>query len=176
MEKSLKNIQLPSFVLVDLYKDEIVCIEAESKPHETIKPTAINTEQKWFLGEGKKRIVIVVQDAESVFLNDDAYTLLSSILTACKLNVGDVAIVNIAKTAIDFYTLFKTIQPLYLLMFDNTHQKINLPFSLALYQITKQQECTFLAASSLYSMQGNTPEAKAEKGKLWNALQQFFKL
>ena len=90
MESSLQNIQLPAFVLVDLYKESIVVQDNQQAAQEKKQDVDEIPKGKWFLGHNKKQITIIVHDTEAVFLNDNAYTFLSSILAACKLNVGDV--------------------------------------------------------------------------------------
>jgi hypothetical protein len=176
MEPSLQKIQLPDFVLVDLYKESIVALNNQQQQKEKTKTIASSPKGKWFLGDNKKQISILVYDIDAVFLNDDSYTFLSSILAACKLNVGDVAIVNIAKTNISFQIIQQELKPLNILIFDLNKVNIELPFSIVEYQIHQHDNCAYLSAASLQMMQGNTQVAKIEKGKLWSSLQKFFQL
>jgi len=176
MKSSLQNIQLPAFVLVDLYKESIVVQETEQAVKKIKQVVDETPNGKWFLGDNKKQITILVHDVEAVFLNDNAYTFLSSILAACKLNVGDVAIINFAKTKVSLNTILNELKPHNLLIFGPSSVNIDLPFSIPQYQIKQLDNCNYLTAVLLETMQGNTPNAKEEKGKLWTSLQQLFQL
>jgi len=131
-------------------------------------------EQKWFLGENKKHVVIAVKDDEAVYLRDEWLQFLSSIFIACKLNLGDVAIINYAKNNFSYTELSEKLSPEFFLMLDVTAKEIQLPFTVPDYQIQKYNQCNFLLAPSLQSMQGNTQEAKLEKSKLWLSLKKMF--
>jgi hypothetical protein len=176
MKSSLQNIQLPAFVLVDLYKESIVVQDNQQAAQEKKQDVDEIPKGKWFLGDNKKQITILVHDTEAVFLNDNTYTFLSSILAACKLNVGDVAIINFAKTRVTLNTILNELKPNHLLVFGPSIVNIELPFSIPQYQIKQLDNCNYLTAVSLETMQGNTSNAKEEKGKLWKTLQQIFQL
>lgn len=168
---SFKKLQLPNFIIAELYEDVLVELDI---PKITAKKQKIISEKKWFLGENKKQIIIVVKDAEAVYLRDEWLQFLSAILSACKLNLGDVAILNYSKTNFSFAYLTDKLFPKFLLLFDVTPHEIQLPFTIAHYQIKQYNNCNFLAASSFQNMQGNTQEAKLEKSKLWLSLKKIF--
>ena len=95
MNTSLEKIQLPDFILADLYKENLVILkEIQVIEKQTAKIKNELPETKWFLGDNKKNICIVVNDLEAVYLNEDLLNFLTTILDACKLNLGDVAILN----------------------------------------------------------------------------------
>lgn len=168
---SFKNLQLPDLLIAGLYKDVLVETN-DAMPVE--KKMETRTAQKWFLGENKKHVVIAVKDDEAVYLCDEWLQFLSSILIACKLNLGDVAIVNYAKNNFSYAELSEKLTPEFLLMLDVTAKEIQLPFTVPHYQIQKYNQCSFLLAPSLQTMQGNTQEAKLEKSKLWLSLKKMF--
>ena len=168
---SFKKLQLPDFLMAELYKDVLVEIESEEK----VKKIKIsNPVQQWFLGENKKHVVIAVKDDEAVFLRDEWLQFLSAILNACKLNLGDVAIINYAKTNYSYLELTEKLSPEFLLLLDVTAKEIHLPFTVPHYQIQKYDQCSFLLTPSLLSMQGESKEAKLEKSKLWLSLKKMF--
>src|SRR6478736_5030495 len=99
------NIQLPDFVLAGLYKDSIVLAEEKivkpKKVQEQITNKKIKDDleekpliKKWFLGDNKKNITILLKDPSSVHINEGWLGTLTKLLAACKLNIGDTAIVN----------------------------------------------------------------------------------
>ncbi len=202
MNTSLKNIQLPQFIIADFYKECLVVLDDMQSTNkvlqtiETTKPTTtsfINEKEntnhtppkpklvatpaaKWFLGDNKKSIAILVKDETAVYLNDESLNFLSSILGACKLNLGDVAIINQANQAVNFTILKEKLQPKQYLLFNVNANDIELPFTVPNYQVQQYSGSNFLIAPSLQNMLGNTQEAKLEKSKLWLSLKKMFNI
>jgi len=52
------------------------------------------------LGDFKKSILILIDEPEQAFLRDEDLSFLTGILAACKLNMGDVGIVNLTSDSI----------------------------------------------------------------------------
>jgi len=200
MDTDLENIQLPDFILAGLYKNALVVLDdvkpvgkilqtAESvtgqhgkEATETVESllkipeTFSHQPQKMFLGDNKKNITILVKEANAVYLNEDSLAFLSTILGACKLNLGDVAIVNNQTQAYQYALLKEQLAPSYLLLFDVTTIDINLPFTIPHYQVQQYDKCSFLAIPSLQNMLGTSQEAKLEKSKLWLSLRKMFEI
>jgi hypothetical protein len=128
------------------------------------------------LGENKKQVTIVVNQSSIASLTDDQFTLLTSVLKACKLNMADVSIVNLANSAKNFTQLHQTLNTRFLLLFDVATSAIDLPFSIPLYQLQSYDQCQILQATSLNAMLGEEKAAKDEKMKLWNGLRKMFSL
>jgi hypothetical protein len=168
---SFKNLQLPDFLIAELYKDVLVELNVDNATEKKQKTTPT---QKWFLGENKKHVVIAVKDEEAVYLRDEWLQFLSSILGACKLNLGDVAIINYSKNNFSYTELNEKLLPEYLLLFDVTAKEIQLSFTVPHYQIQNYNHCNFLLTPSLQTMQGDTKAAKLEKSKLWLSLKKMF--
>jgi len=170
---------LPAFLLASFYKNKLV-IPTESKPaaiSTVIKTTHLPAaETRWYLGENKKQVTIVVNQSSIAFLTDDQFTLLTSVLKACKLNMADVSIVNLANSAKNFTQLHQTLNTRFLLLFDVATSAIDLPFSIPLYQLQSYDQCQILQATSLNTMLGEEKAAKDEKMKLWNGLRKMFSL
>jgi hypothetical protein len=170
---------LPAFLLASYYKNKLV-IPTESKPaaiSAVVKPPHLPAaETRWYLGENKKQVTIVVNQSSIAFLTDDQFTLLTSVLKACKLNMADVSIVNLANSAKNFTQLHQTLNTRFLLLFDVATSAIDLPFSIPLYQLQSYDQCQILQATSLNTMLGEEKAAKDEKMKLWNGLRKMFSL
>jgi len=168
---------LPAFLLASYYKNKLV-IPTESKPaaiSAVVKPTHLPAaETRWYLGENKKQVTIVVNQSSVAFLTDDQFTLLTGVLKACKLNMADVSIVNLANSAKNFTQLHQTLNTRFLLLFDVATSAIDLPFSIPLYQLQSYDQCQILQATSLDTMLGDGTAAKDEKMKLWNGLRKMF--
>lgn len=169
------NFQLPDFLIADLYKNSLVIADdepgtAEKKPENG----KILTERQWFLGSNLRNITLLVDEKEAVYLKDDALQFLSSILGACHLNLGDVAIVNHFTDPVSYSTLKEQLKPAFLIAFGIKAQAIQLPFTIPNYQIQNYDQCQFLLSMPLESMLKNTQEAKLEKSKLWLCLKKMF--
>ncbi len=182
MDADFTKIKLPNFVMADLYKDSLVILSDKDSTITTV-PSSIKQEQvlknikpasKWFLGDHAKKITILVKDDSAVFLNDDSLAFLSTILAACKLNVGDVAIVNYQNHPINYTTLEEKLTPSCVILFNVSAADISLPFTIPYYQVQAYGGKQFLLAPDLQMMHANTQEAKLEKSKLWLSLKKMF--
>ena len=138
------------------------------------KPLAPPMQGEWYLGNNLKKITIVVNEDEAKYLKDDSLQFLSSILGACKLNLGDVAIVNYDKDPVSYTQLKEKLSPSYLILFDITAKQVQLSFTVPFYQVQKYDSCQFLLAPSLEKMLGTGQDAKLEKSKLWLCLKKMF--
>ena len=168
------KIQLPEFVLADIYSNNLVIVEKSvvNKTEQDIKP-AINkpvdvSEKKeskqpaaWFLGDNKKNITIVVTDKKHVFLDDESLNLLTGIL-------------NFNQTPMNYDKISAHLKPINLFMFNVTTHELGLPFSIPHYQVQHYANCTFLSANDLHQMTDASQDAKLEKTKLWVCLKKIF--
>ena len=195
MDNQFGNIQLPDFMLVDFFRDNLVLVNdipvikktielvvaPESLPVKELVVLQVKKEplplpKKWFLGDNQKHIVILVNDIEAVYLRDEWLQFLSNILGACKLNIGDVAIVNNANNPMNFTQFNDELAPHYFILFDVPTQNIQLPFTIPFYQLQQFGNTQFLLAPSLALMQGNTDAVKMEKSRLRLSLKKMFNI
>jgi len=148
-----------------------------SKPSPAASPaSATEPPKQWFLGNNGKQIGILIKDPQVAFISDEQLQFLSNILNACKLNLGDVAVINMARHPIHFSELKQQLQSKFLILFDLTTADLQLPFNIPLYQVQAYDHCSILLASSLTKMLGDSQEAKLEKSKLWVSLKNMFQL
>jgi len=181
------STQLPGFVLAGLYKDSLVITEEtieQNKPvkkqeqvtNKTPKQNIVDPapEKKWFLGDNKKNITILIRDNNAVYINDEWLATLTKLLAACKLNLSDIAIINV-KEGLDFLLIKQQLDPQYVLMFDVTAKDIALPFSIPNYQIQKYEGATFMMVPAITLSANKTTESiKVEKRNLWEKLKIIF--
>lgn len=162
---SLNDIVLPAKSVVALYKNYLV----EDKFYSTLKP--LEQGSIAVLGKNLNRVIILVANKEAAFLPDEELNFLLGILSACKLNMDDVGIVNLAKNETLSYTqIINDLKAEKLLLFGVKPDDIKLPLSFPQYQLQRYKEQLYLAAPALSNLQDN----KDEKLKLWNCLKQIF--
>lgn len=162
---SLNDIVLPAKSIVSLYKNSLV----EDPSFNT--PKHLQQGSIAVLGKNLKRVIILVTNKEVAFLPDDELNFLLGILSACKLNMDDVGIVNLAKNDTLSYTQITIdLKAEKLLLFGVKPDELALPLSFPHYQLQRYNEQLYLAAPALSNLQDN----KDEKLKLWNCLKQIF--
>lgn len=162
---SLNDIVLPAKSVVELYKNSLVEDKSSSKS-KAAQQGAVSV-----LGKNLKHIIILVANKEAAFLPDDELNFLLGILSACKLNMDDVGIVNLAKNeALSYTQISSDLKAEKLLLFGVKPDDIQLPLSFPQYQLQRYNEQLYLAAPALSNLQDN----KDEKLKLWNSLKQIF--
>ena len=129
-----------------------------------------------YLGDHHKKIVVVVNDPASVYLNESDFILLTSILNACRLTIADIALVNLGNQKASLHQILNILPSKLVIAFelDSKALKIKLPTNL--YKVIPLGESNLLFSKSLASMQGMDTHAKQEKAKLWAVLKQIFQL
>ena len=180
--------QLPDFVLANLFPSNLVIVESAEKVEPIMVPNAVSIDppafsgplkerpEKWYLGNNGKNIVILVQEREAAFLNEESLDFLTKILGACKLNMGDVAVINVARYLANFTEIKQELNPSSCLLFDVNAAMVKLPFTVPHYQVQQYGGCKFLMAPALLKYYGDGGDAKLEKTKLWVSLKSLFNL
>ena len=170
------NTHLPDFLLAEWFKKDLVLIDDPVTAVKKQEPAApVKKSKEWrVLGDHLKRITILVNETDVVFLPEEEFTLLSGILKACHLSMADVALVNLAQTEVTYRELKERLQPQFLLLFQVSTADIELPFSIPAYQLQQYDNCQLLQAASLRTMLGEGMASKEEKNKLWQILKKMF--
>ncbi len=179
----INHIKLPVSVIVDLYHSSLIegneavvnkltgneQIQEDKEPD--IKKDK-NTRWK-SLGSNDKNILIVVNSNEAVHLPDNELIFLTGILSACKLSLADVAIVNrhnYQEASYKELTLFFLSK--IVLLFDIEPAAFGLPMNFPNYQIQAFAGNSFLYSPSLKELEND----RVEKSKLWVCLKRLFNL
>ncbi|MEY2903151.1 MAG: hypothetical protein RLY89_2257 [Bacteroidota bacterium] len=149
-------------------------IASNAKPSNNQTP--FDFSKQWFLGNNGKQITVMVKEETVPYINDNHLQFLSNVLSACKLNLGDIALVNYKNFPLGFDELKTKSNPKIVLAFDISPKELKLPFTIPVYQVQDYAQCRFLFAPSLTKMEGDSADAKAEKTKLWNSLKILFQL
>ncbi len=179
---SLSDVKLESWMLPGLYKDNLVLSTPKGKDTEIVHPTSETFQAEpgkaelKFLGKNQQRITILVKNLQEVFLGDEELSLLTKMISACKLTLADVAIVNIAQTPADINMVHEILNPSKVLMLGVDSQDILLPMSFPEFRVQPHGPCTYLMAPSLSQMTNESDSARNIKTQLWTALKQLFGL
>lgn len=180
-----QKIHLPDFLIADLYKGSLVDLnrfggqkdlsEAEETEKKT-NATAPAAEKIKFFGENKKKLTVLVNQPEAVFLIEKDLTFLINILKACQLFLADIAIINVAKQQVSFEEIKEQMEPKNILLFDVDPVAIKLPFLIPAFQLQQFSGCTIMVAPPLSYLNQPTEEGKVLKSKLWVSLKKIFNL
>ena|GEM_PF-155040 len=129
-----------------------------------------------YLGNNRRHITIVVQSPGIAFLPDDQLNFLGKMLEACKMNMGDVAIVNHATHPTQIAALKQQLQPAFLLLFGLGPVDIKLPMNFPVFTIHNYDQCTYLSSPSLDQLLLPGDEGKLLKSRLWVSLKNLFEI
>ena len=164
---SLDNFQIPIEMIGELYKNSLVVLDEKQIIGNSLKAQDIT-----FLGGNQKNILILVNDSDSVHLNETDLQFLTKVLTQCNLTLADVCIVNSRNLEnISFQELSDKFNTQKLICFGN--HNLSLPVSSdEKYQLFYHNDTMFLFAKELHLLINDT----AEKKLLWASLKQMFSI
>jgi hypothetical protein len=176
---SLNNIQLNPSLLADMYRTSLVETKENVRPEEKKHSrAALETGTKdtnitsWkYLGEYKKNILIIVRYNDVPYLPNEQLNFLTSVLSACKLNLGDVAIFNTANAPSALYKeLQEKFKSNFTILLGLTPEEFEMPLSFPEFQVQAFNNCTFLHTPVLEVLETD----KILKSKLWVCLKKMF--
>ena len=163
---SLDNIQLQPFLVQRLYKDLLIDEGVEKKE---ITPV----ENLNFLGANKKNIVVIVNDPDATHLDDEDLNFLVGIISACKLTMADLAIINYSHNpTLTYKLLMEKFKPEKIIFFGMDPHSLDFPLTFPNYQLQKYNHQQYLSAPSLQELATD----KEKKKQLWECLKQMFDL
>ena len=154
----------------ELYSDLLVT----DKEKDSKIIMSVEVEKKWkWLGDNQKQVLIIVENNVYPFLPDEEFSFLTGILSACKLNLADVVIINRdpVKHA-DYKELISFFSSRIVILFDISPSTFGLPMEFPHYQIQPFANTSYLYAPSLKKLETD----KEEKRKLWTSLKRLFNI
>ena len=171
---SLQNVVLPEVVVADLFK-KIPLMSPQTATNTSVdnRATESNGTVK-FLGSNLKNIAIVVKHPDEVFLPDRHLEFLSRILSACRLNLGDVAIINEGYRYVDINKIRQDCSPANILLFGVEPTELKLPMTFPHFKLQPYADAVYLAVPSLDVLNADTDEGKLLKTRLWVCLKSMF--
>jgi len=171
---SLQNLKLPIELVTDLYANHL--IEPTTGSTDKIdnkKNKAISLPS---LGGNEKRITILVSEESQPFMKDDELEWLQKMLQACKLTLGDVAIVNTHSKNFSMALVKQQLRPWKLVMLGPSPTDLQLPLNFPQFKIQEHDNCAYLSAPTPKELNRETKEGKLLKSKLWVSLQTLFEV
>jgi hypothetical protein len=161
----LNKIQLTNQLLTSLYSNVLI-ESAVASPVPPCQPAK-------YLGKNAGNITILVNHATVPFLPDDELNFLTNILSACKLGLADVAIVNIHPLQEnEVEQAIQPLEPRHVLLFGIPPLSIGLPINFPQFQLQGFNKRTYLYGPDLQEL----AQDKTLKMQLWNCLKNLFGL
>ena len=169
----LNELSLQPSLIADFYKYHLTEPVA-SGPGAAVTQTATSNKKGiQYLGKNQKNICLLVNYPNDVYLPDLQLNFLTNILQACRLNLGDVAIVNHHKAPIGFEDLQQQLHCSHLLVFGVSPAAIGLEES-SLFSAHAENGCSIVLAPAAEKLNNNDQESKLLKSQLWLCLKQLF--
>jgi len=144
---------------------------AEPAPKPVTEKPAIADNPLKYLGDNKKNILIVVNYPETTYLPDDTLQFLTQLLTACRLSLGDIALVNHATSPAQPYRqLTDKLQSKTVFLYGIEPADWGLPINFPHFQLQAFAGVNFLYAPVMEDIMTD----KLLKTKLWLSLKAIF--
>jgi len=185
---SLNNIELSDLIVSEWYGPSVLI--PSGRPTAPVTPATVTAQPVTpppappapveepaaykFLGNHRRKVTILVDSPGAAFLPDDQLNFLTKILEACRMNIGDVAIINHHTSPVAITALRQQLQPSSILLFGIQPTAIRLPINFPVFKLQPYDQCTYLAAPPLQELVGNTADSKLLKSKLWVCLKTLF--
>jgi hypothetical protein len=188
---SINNIALSDLIVTEWYGNTALIPGAEGTPAakqpaakqpaaaqpaaaQPVAEQPVGPSTYKFLGKNNRRVSIIVDSPGAAFLPDPQLDFLTKILEACRMNIGDVAIINHHATPVVINALRQQLQPQRILLFGVEPTAIRLPINFPEFKLQPYDQCTYLSAPPLHQLVSNTADAKLLKSKLWVSLKTLF--
>lgn len=120
-----------------------------------------------FIGENKKHIVILINEFSEEYIQPSSMKYLLMILKACKLELADVAIINIGKQKTELKKIMTLFLPNAIILFGIKSIDLSSTINLNLNQIFTYENCKILVAPPLKILFPENSKAWVEKRELW---------
>lgn len=169
-QMSLNSIELSTRMLTDFYGNCLVVTSSEAIKENINKELPKKSNQLKYLGKNGKNILIIVDKDHVPFLPDGELSFLTNILSACKLSMADISIINRHQTKPDELTGFIESSAKIILLFGTDPLAIGLPINFPPFQLQAFNSRTYLYGPSLSELETD----KELKMKLWSCLKALF--
>ncbi len=163
---NLNKVVFTKYQVSELYGNQLVA----SIGSESTVPVAKNERPIMYKGKNKKNIVWLIEEHDHLFLNDTDFQFLTKVIEACRLNLDDIALVNMNDAANELELIIKQLNPVLLLVSGVSANKIS--FNTQLYTIEQVNGFTLFITDSVEDMRNDA----VKKSKLWVGLKQILSI
>ncbi len=129
-----------------------------------------------FLGKNHHSICFLVSYPDDEFIPDDQLVFLQKILTACKLSLNDIALINTKRTPVELLVLKTRFRPRIIFFWGSapaiTGSTLNFPDM----TISTWENIRILPVMQAELMSGDNPQGLELKKNLWISLKKLFNL
>jgi len=165
---SLDNIQLPGFVLQALFTNNLVDLNCIENNQTTFVEKEIN-----IFGGNKKNILLLINNPDIAFVTEQQLNFISGILSACKLILEDIGLINTAPyPQLSHKDISDNFNPKICILFGIVPAALQLPFVIPEFQVQSFSHQVYLTAPPLDILENNIEM----KRKFWALLQQIFSI
>ena len=176
---SLNSIKFETTDIALLFKNSLVDIDEKKQdlPNPKKSSSLVNSDPiatAWkYLGENKKKTLVVVRYADAVHLPDKQLSFLSKLLAACNLKLADVAILNFqGQQPTQFNEILNEFNPKSVLLFGIKSSEFGMPMNFPDFQVQAYKNVVYVSSPALESIEPD----KDLKGKLWASLKKIYNL
>lgn len=169
----LNNIKLPPQLIASLYPYSLIDdkgVNKQALPGPEVLDEKNEPALLQWLGDNKKQITIIVREANAKYVTDEGLQLLTNMLTACKLSLADVAIVNLHNQDFAYQQIVDQLKPRIGLLFEVEPSGFGLPMKFPYFQIQPYAGCSYVYAPSLSELEKD----KTQRMNLWVTLKRLF--
>ena len=175
----INHLLLSSELIAALYPESLVAGNEPPSVKENVRvpnPDADKTAPYPFLGENNRSICFLANYPEEDFLPAEQLGFLKKMLTACKLDLNDVALLNIARFSFDLAELRVQLHPQIIFLWGIPPVSVGLKSGLPDFNISVFDGISVIPVLSPDVMSGNRPEGTEFKQRLWICLKKLFTL
>ena len=175
----LSDIKLDQSVIQDLYKKNLVedvLSGSPKQPTDILDRTDFAKQKKpenKTIVVNQKNVVAILSNMVGTNIPDEELKLLTNMLTACKLSLDDIQLINLEQQTGPIYKeVITKLNNGIVLLFGAAPSSLDLPVDFPYFQVQSFNNCTFLYTPSLEEIKND----KVLKSKLWICLRKIFNL
>jgi hypothetical protein len=175
----INHLRLSSELIAALYPESLVAGNEPAQVRENVrspKMVADPSPAYPFLGKNNRSICVLASYTEGDFLPPEQLIFLQKMLEACKYNLNDIALLNIALITFDLAELRVQLLPQVIFLWGIPPVSVGLKSTLPDFNISVLDGISVIPVLHPDLMSGNSPEGTEYKQRLWVCLKKLFAL
>lgn len=139
-------------------------------------PEGLVAENNPFLGTNRRSISFLVHCPDHDFLPEEQLVFLNKMLSACKLKMDDIVLLNLTKLDLSFEKLKVQFHPRIIFLWGIRPAFFSLDSSLPDFSVSVRDGISIVPVSSPELMCSEDPAGRELKSRLWICLKKLFNL